>query len=62
MENIKELLENFKNEIINELPKAIVNVMEMEISFDDEIEDAVINAIQGIKDDESAKDRLYVLS
>ena len=28
----------------------------------DEIEDAVINAIQGIKDDESAKDRLYVLS
>ena len=51
MENIKELLENFKNEIINELPKAIVNVMEMEISFDDEIED-----------DESAKDRLYVLS
>ena len=62
MENIKELLENFKNEIINELPKAIVNIMEMEISFDDEIEDAVINAIQGIKDDESAKDRLYVLS
>ena len=62
MENIKELLENFKNEIINELPKAIVNVMEMEISFDDEIEDAVINAVQGIKDDESAKDRLYVLS
>ena len=37
MENIKELLENFKNEIINELPKAIVNVMEMEIFFDDEI-------------------------
>ncbi len=62
MENIKELLENFKNEIINELPKAIVNVMEMEISFDDEIEDAVINAIQGIKDDESAKDPPYVLS
>ena len=58
MENIKELLESFKNEIINELPNAIVNVMEMEISF----EDAVINAIQGIKDDESAKDRLYVLS
>ena len=61
MENIKELLESFKNEIINELPKAIVNVME-EISFDDEIEDAVINAIQEIRDDESAKDRLYVLS
>lgn len=58
MENVKELLEIFKNEIINELPKAIVNVMEMEISF----EDAVINAIQGIKDDESVKDRLYVLS
>lgn len=58
MENFKELLESFKNEIINELPNAIVNVMEMEISF----EDAVINAIQGIKDDESAKDRLYVLS
>ena len=62
MENVKELLESFKNEIINELPKAIVNVMEMEISFEDEIEDAVINAIQGIKDDESVKDRLYVLS
>lgn len=61
MENIKELLESFKNEIINELPKAIVNVME-EISFEDEIEDAVINAMQEIKDDESAKDRLYVLS
>ncbi len=61
MENIKELLESFKNEIINELPKAIVNVME-EISFEDEIEDAVINAIQEIKGDESAKDRLYVLS
>ena len=36
MENVKELLEIFKNEIINELPKAIVNVMEMEISFEDE--------------------------
>ncbi len=36
MENVKELLEIFKNEIINELPKAIVNVMKMEISFEDE--------------------------
>lgn len=36
MENVKELLEIFKNEIINELPKAIANVMEMEISFEDE--------------------------
>lgn len=36
MENVKEWLEIFKNEIINELPKAIVNVMEMEISFEDE--------------------------
>ena len=36
MENVKELLEIFKNEIINELPKAILNVMEMEISFEDE--------------------------
>ena len=36
MENVKELLEIFKNEIIKELQKAIVNVMEMEISFEDE--------------------------
>lgn len=62
MENIKELLENLKSEIMNELPKAIVNTMEMNLSFDDAIEDAVVNAVQGLNEDKTAKDRLYVLS
>lgn len=62
MENIKELLQNLKSEIMNELPKAIINNMEMELSFDDQIEEAVTNAIQGLNEDETAKDRLYILS
>ena len=38
----------------------------MELSFEDQIEDAVedavINVMQGLNDDETAKDRLYILS
>ncbi len=62
MDNIKKLFDNLKNELLDELPKQIINKMEMELSFEDEIENAVTDAIQGIKDDNDAKDRLYILS
>ena len=76
MENIKELLENMKAEIIAELTDnlsseiegAIENTVEnvmhdvMEDQLEETIENAVTSVIQGLNDDENAKDRLYVLS
>lgn len=62
MENINELLEKLKNELLEELPKQIVNKIEMELSFEDQVEDAVISALEGIKDTNESKDRLYILS
>ena len=62
MENINELFEKLKNELLEELPKQIVNKIEMELSFEDQIEDGVISALEGMKDVNESKDRLYVLS
>lgn len=72
MENIEELLVNLKNEIINELPDSLTPSMESVVEnvvntilddyFEEKIENAVTNVIQGLNDDETAKDRLYVLS
>ena len=68
MENIEELLDNLKNEIINELPDAITPDMEgvvenvLDDYLEEKVENAVISVIQGLNDDEKAKDRLYVLS
>ncbi len=68
MENIKELLVNLKDEIMNELPEALVPSMEEAVEnvlddyLEEKVENAVISVIQGLNDDENAKDRLYVLS
>lgn len=72
MENIEELLDNLKNEIINELPDAITPDMEgvvenvvhsiLDDYLEEKIENAVTNVMQGLNDDETSKDRLYVLS
>lgn len=68
MENIKELLVNLKDEIINELPEALVPSMEEAVEnvlddyLEEKVENAVTSVIQGLNDDENEKDRLYVLS
>ena len=68
MENIKELLVNLKDEIMNELPEALVPSMEEAVEnvlddyLEEKVENAVISVIQGLNDDENAKDRLYVIS
>ena len=68
MENIKELLVNLKDEIMNELPEALVPTMEEAVEnvlddyLEEKVENAVISVIQGLNDDENAKDRLYVIS
>ncbi len=68
MENIKELLVNLKDEIMNELPEALVPSMEEAVEnvlddyLEEKVENAVTSVIQGLNDDENAKDRLYVLS
>ena len=62
MENINELLTKLKNELLEELPKKIVNELEMNLSFEDQVEDGVISALEGIKNANESKDRLYVLS
>ena len=62
MENINELLEKLKNELLEELPKQIVNEIEMNLSFEDQVEDGVISALEGMKDANESKDRLYILS
>jgi len=62
MEKINELLEKLKNELLEELPKQIVNKIEMELSFEDQVEDGVISALEGMKDVDESKDRLYILS
>lgn len=72
MENIKELLVNLKDEIMNELPEALVPSMEEVVEnvvssvlddyLEEKVENAVTSVIQGLNDDENSKDRLYVLS
>lgn len=72
MENIKELLVNLKDEIMNKLPEALVPSMEEVVEnvvssvlddyLEEKVENAVTSVIQGLNDDENAKDRLYVLS
>ena len=62
MENINELLTKLKNELLEELPKQIVSEIEMNLSFENQVEDGVISALEGIKNANESKDRLYVLS
>lgn len=68
MENIKELIENMQSQIISEMEGAIEtnveNVMHsiIEDYLPEVIENAVMSVIQELSDDETAKDRLYVLS
>ena len=68
MENIKELLVNLKDEIMNELPEALVPSMEEAVEnvldgyLEEKVENAVISVIQGLNEEENAKDRLYVKS
>lgn len=62
MENINELFVKLKNELLDELPKQIVNEIEMNFSFEDQVEDSVISALEGMKDANESKDRLYILS
>lgn len=62
MGNINELLTKLKNELLEELPKQIINKIEMELSFEDQVEDGVISALGNMKNANAAKDRLYVLS
>ena len=53
---------------MNELPEALVPSMEEAVEnvlddyLEEKVENAVISVIQGLNDDENAKDRLYVLS
>lgn len=59
---------NLKDEIINELPEALVPSMEEAVEnvlddyLEEKVENAVTSVIQGLNDDENEKDRLYVLS
>ncbi|MEE1185660.1 MAG: hypothetical protein UHX92_06230 [Acutalibacteraceae bacterium] len=72
MENIKELLDELKSEIINELPEALTPTIEGTVEnvvhnilddyLEEKIENAITNVMQGLNDDETAKDRLYILS
>lgn len=76
MENIKELLESMQSQIISEMEGVIESTIEstientveevmsnmLEDRLQETIEEAVTSVIQGLNDDETAKDRLYVLS
>lgn len=68
MEDIVEVIENMQSQIISEMEDVIEgnveNVMNsiMEDYLPEVVENAVMNVIQGLSDDETAKDRLYVLS
>lgn len=59
---------NLKDEIINELPEALVPSMEEAVEnvlddyLEEKVENAVTSVIQGLNDDENEEDRLYVLS
>lgn len=63
MENIEELLE-----LLESMPSQIISEMEdvmsqmLEDRLQETVEEAVTSVIQGLNDDEAAKDRLYVLS
>lgn len=60
MENIEELLESMPSQIISEMEDVMSQMLEDRLQ--ETVEEAVTSVIQGLNDDEAAKDRLYVLS
>ena len=68
MENIEELLQNMQSQIISEMEDVIESTVEntvtdaIEDCLEETVENAVTSVLQGFNDDETAKDRLYVLS
>lgn len=53
---LEELKEALRDELTDEISEIVMDAVT------DSVTDAIMDTVQGIKDDETAKDRLYVLS